>query len=442
MIPFSIQQAVHACGGVFFGDAALLESPLLSVSIDTRSLTPGALYVPVKGDVFDGHLFIPAAFEKGAVCTLSEASVPYPHILVRDSVTAFQQLAKAYRQGFDIPMVGITGSMGKTTTKELVASVLASHYTVHATKGNLNNQTGVPQVLFGLDSNHECAVLEMGTNHFGEIDRLSNMVEPTVCLFTNIGEAHIEFFGSRAGIFQGKTEMLSHRRPQAAVIANGDDDLLSTIPNALLYGLGAHCPIRAEDIQEEGLLGSRFTLVLQGERYSAYISQPGRHMVYNALAAAAVGFVLGVPVTKIIKALSLFVPPQGRMRVEKAGSYTLINDVYNANPSAMVASLKVLSKAPGRRVALLGDMYELGQSTHQAHKDVLLTAKELGIEAVIGVGQHMCAAAAELGLPAYESQQLLLSALPSLLQPGDTVLVKGSHGMHLEQTAACIQALS
>ena len=197
-----------------------------------RCLPLGALYVPVKGDVFDGHRFIPQAFEKGAKLTLSEVDTPYPHIRVANAVKAFQALAHVYRCQFDIPLVGITGSAGKTTTRGMVSNVLSTQYNTHSTTGNLNNQTGVPQVLFGLMPEHQCAVVEMGTNHFGEIDALAVMSEPTICVLTNIGEAHIEFFGSREGIFRGKTEMLAHMRSGGRIIVNGDDEYLRTIPSA------------------------------------------------------------------------------------------------------------------------------------------------------------------------------------------------------------------
>lgn len=443
---FTIAETAALVGGDFVGNTALLSTPIESLSIDTRTLQQGALYVPVRGEVFDGHRFIPKAMEQGAVCTLSEVDTPYPHIRVENSVAAFQTLAARYRKRFAIPVVGITGSAGKTTTKELVRDVLATTYNVHATAGNLNNQTGVPQVLFGLTEETECAVVEMGTNHFGEIDALAAMTQPTICLFTNIGEAHLEFFGSRAGIFKGKTEMLPHMRPGGTVVANGDDDYLSTIPNALFYGLGENCPIRGENLVSHGLDGTEFTLRIYDKAYPACIHAPGIHAVYNALAAAAVGSVLHVPVENTLAAVAAFVPAGNRQAIEKLSRCTLINDVYNANPASMAAALKVLAQAEGRRVCILGDMGELGAASADGHQRMLELSEELGIETILAVGPRMTAAAQSLStqasLLAFPTQDDLLTALPDLLRTGDTILVKASRSMHLETTAAAIRQWS
>ena len=439
---FTISQAAALTGGAFVGDASLQNAPITSLSIDTRTLRPGALYVPVRGEVFDGHRFIPQAMEQGAVCTLSEVDTPYPHIRVDNAVAAFQTLAARYRERFSIPVVGITGSAGKTTTKELVRDVLSTTYHVHATAGNLNNQTGVPQVLFGLTPETECAVIEMGTNHFGEIDALAAMAQPTVCLFTNIGEAHLEFFGTREGIFRGKTEMLRHMRPEGTVIANGDDDYLSTLPKALFYGLGENCPVRGENLISHGLDGTEFTLRLGEKSYPACIHAPGIHAVYNALAAAAVGMVLHVPVENILAAIAAFVPAGNRQAIEKLPNCTLINDVYNANPASMAAALQVLAQAKGRRVCILGDMGELGAASAEGHLRTLELARQLGIEAIAAVGPRMMEAAKEAGCLSFPTQTDLCQSLPALLQPGDTILVKASRSMHLETTAAAIRRWS
>ena len=369
---FTLSEAAAITGGRLVN--ADPESIINNLSIDTRTLTPGALYVPVRGEVFDGHRFIPQAMEKGAVCTLSETDTPYPSIRVENCVKAFQQLAARYRERFDIPVIGITGSAGKTTTKAMVRDVLAKAYRVHATAGNLNNQTGVPQVLFGLRPETECAVIEMGTNHFGEIDALSAMVQPTICLFTNIGEAHMEFFGSREGIFRGKTEMLRHMRPGGTILANGDDDYLRTLSGALFFGTGENCTIRASHIRPQGLSGTAFTLHLGKDAYEAYIPMAGIHAVYNALAAAAAGYVLQVPPEDILSALAAFVPAGNRQSLETLPKCTLINDVYNANPVSMAAALQVLAQADGRRVCILGDMRELGDASAESHRRIIALA--------------------------------------------------------------------
>jgi len=441
MIPFSVQQAIQVTGGSFFGPEALLLDSFDSVSIDTRTMAPGALYVPVKGDVFDGHRFIPQAFGKGATLTLSEVEVPYPHIRVDNCVRAFQALAHAYRCRFDIPLVGITGSAGKTTTRGMVCDVLSTVYRTHGTTGNLNNQTGVPQVLFGLMPEHECAVVEMGTNHFGEIDALAAMSEPTICLFTNIGEAHIEFFGSREGIFRGKTEMLPHMRQGGRIIVNGDDEFLRRIPGAFTYGFGKECDLRAEDAREDDLFGARFTVCWKEARFPIQLQVPGHHMILNALAAIAVGIAMQVPPECIQKGLAGFSPLSGRMSAEKLPKFTLLNDVYNANPTSMEASLQVLSRAPGRKVCVLGDMLELGEQSLPLHERMVRKALKLGIDVILGVGPLFEQAMNQAGGHGFEKQDNLLDALPDLLKEGDTILVKGSRGMHLENTAAFIRSL-
>ena len=441
MIPFPVQRAIEITGGRFYGPEELLRDSFDSVSIDTRTMAPGALYVPVKGDVFDGHRFIPQAFEKGAKLTLSEVDTSYPHIRVDNCVKSFQALAHAYRCQFDIPLVGITGSAGKTTTRGMVSAVLSTVYNTHSTTGNLNNQTGVPQVLFGLLPSHQCAVVEMGTNHFGEIDALAAMSEPTICLLTNIGEAHIEFFGSREGIFRGKTEMLPHMRPGGKIIVNGDDDFLCRIPNAFTFGFGKANDLRAEEAQEDDLFGASFTACWADRRLPIRLQVPGHHMILNALAAMAVGLALNVPPEKIQEGLASFVPISGRMAVEKLSRFTLLNDVYNANPTSMEASLQVLSRANGRKVCILGDMLELGEKAPALHERVAKEAERLGVDVILGVGPLFFAAMGSVAGYGFLSQEELLAQLQGLLQDGDTILVKGSRGMHLERSVDLIRAL-
>ena len=438
MIPFSIQKAVEITGGHFFGPESLLSDTFVSVSIDTRTMLPGALYIPVKGDVFDGHRFIPQAMERGAKLTLSEVDTPYPHIRVNNCVQSFQALAHAYRCHFDIPLVGITGSAGKTTTRGMVSAVLSTTYNTHSTTGNLNNQTGVPQVLFGLMPEQQCAVVEMGTNHFGEIDALAVMSEPTICVLTNIGEAHIEFFGSREGIFRGKTEMLAHMRPGGRIIVNGDDDYLCTIPDAYTFGFKKFNDLWAEDAREDDLFGASFTACWEGGRLPIRLQVPGHHMILNALAAVAVGLALNVPTDRIQQGLAAFAPISGRMAIEKLDRFTLLNDVYNANPTSMEASLQVLSRASGRKVCILGDMLELGDQAPALHVRVAQEAVRLGIDVIVGVGPLFYEAVKGLG---FLTQDELLQRLPDLLKTGDTILVKGSRGMHLENTVQRIRSL-
>ncbi|MDD3400094.1 MAG: UDP-N-acetylmuramoyl-tripeptide--D-alanyl-D-alanine ligase [Eubacteriales bacterium] len=421
----SIAQIV---GGTLIGDDAIVTS----VSIDSRTIKKGALYVPIMGAAFDGHQFIGSAHDNGAVCSLSQMNVPQTHILVDSTLVAFQSLARYYREQFDIPVVGITGSVGKTTTKDMVFAVLSTQYNTLRTQGNLNNQTGVPQVLLSLNCQHEAAIVEMGTNHFGEIDTLSSMVEPTICLFTNIGDAHIEYFGSREGILRGKTEMLKHKRAGGMVIVNGDDPLLCTIDSDRKFGFSEGCDVRATNVIDRGIDGSTFTATIGNESVVINVKVAGRHMITNALAAIAVGDALNISLDKMKAGIESFVPSAGRAQVIRTPHHTIVNDAYNANPTSMRAAIDALKGAKGRRVAILGDMGELGKDELRYHREIAQYALDSGIDLLILVGKLFCS----LNIPSalcYLDKDTLKNDLSKLLCQGDTVLVKASHSQGLDK---------
>ena len=441
MKTFLFRDILAACGGEYVGDDSLLDTAVSDVVIDSRKATPGSLYVPIRGENHDGHAFIPAARENGAALVLSEQALDTPpYIHVNNTLAALQAIAKRYRELFSIPVVGLTGSAGKTSTKDIVAAALGAHYSVLKTQGNLNNETGAPLTLFSLQPEHEVAVVEMGTNHFGEIDRISAMVQPDICLFTNIGYAHIENFGTREGIFRGKTEMLQHMRPGGRIVANGDDDYLSKLPGALLYGLSEHCAVRATEIEDFILDGMTFTANYAGQTQRVHVPALGLHSVYNALAAVSVGLLLDMPLDEIAAGIETYEPLPGRMNVKHTTLFTLVDDTYNANPTSVQASLDVLSKCPGRRVCILGDMRELGAESQRLHEQVGAYAAKLGLDLLLCVGadsRHLFESAVSISpeLARYfATQEDLLAALPGLAQRGDTILVKASRGMHLEQT--------
>lgn len=446
MVPFTLKQALCAVGGKYFGGESKLNENILGVTIDSRAVGPGFLFIPIKGDRYDGHNFMAAAREAGAVCCLSE-SYPdsgKPTILVPSTLAAFQALAAFYRSLFSIPVVGITGSVGKTTTKELIAGVLAQKYDILKNEGNLNNQTGVPITIMRLEPRHEAAVIEMGTNHFGEIRNVARIARPNVCVLTNIGESHLEFLGSKEGILKAKSEMFEYMEPGGVVIINGDDPLLYTLlerfPDAVTYGLGERNRVRAKDILDLGLDGTKFTACYEGAETEIHVPSPGAHMVMNALAALAVGRVMGLGEQQIQLGISSFEPSSGRMHVVETGSIRIINDAYNANPTSMKASISIAAKSPGRSVCILGDMFELGGSEAEFHKDVGRHAAGEGAGLVLCVGslaKYICDGAVEAGAHAmwFPDKESLKDALPGLLNSGDTVLVKASHGMHLETVA-------
>ena len=440
MARFTIRELLNATGGTLYAPSDFGDPVVDGLTIDTRTLTPGMGYVAIRGGTFDGHRFIPDAMAKGAVLSISDTEVPYPHIRVENTVLAYQNIAKMHRERFDLPVVCITGSVGKTTTKEMVKTVLETTFRTHATVGNLNNQTGVPTTVLQLNEMHEVSVMELGTNHFGEIDAIARVAEPTICLFTNIGEAHIEFFGSREGIFRGKTEMLRHLRPNGTVIANGDDDLLRTLPGAITYGLSEDVDVRAVDLTENGLTGVSFTAELFGKRLPVRLSVAGKHNVQNALAALAVAHLLHVPDDAALTALSAFRPGAGRSDVLRTARFTVIDGTYNCNPTSMEAALDVLKAASGRKICIFGDMLELGENAPAYHTRIGEYAKRSGVDRMLTVGALAKNAAFDL-CDAFDSVDSLLAALPSLLQEGDTILVKASFGMHLSTVVDAIKAL-
>lgn len=437
---FTIKELLEATGGTLYAPSDFGDPVVSGLTIDTRTLVPGMAYVAIRGGTFDGHRFIPDAAAKGAVLSVSDTDVPYPHIRVENTVLAYQNIAKMHRERFDLPVVCITGSVGKTTTKEMVKAVLETTLNTHATVGNLNNQTGVPTTILQINESHQVSVTELGTNHFGEIAAIARVAQPTICLFTNIGEAHIEFFGSREGIFRGKTEMLQFMRPGGTVVANGDDDYLRTIPNAITYGLSEGVDVRAVDLSENGLSGVTFTAELFGKRLPVSLSVAGRHMVQNALAALCVAHLLNVPDEAALKALTSFRPGAGRSDVIETGRFTIIDGSYNCNPTSMESALDVLKNAKGRKVCIFGDMLELGPDAPAFHARIGAYAKRLGIDRMLTVGELAKNAAFDPA-DAFDSVDDLLSALPSLLKDGDTILVKASLGMHLKAVVEAIKAM-
>ena len=449
MKQYLFSEILAACGGQYFGDSALLSQAATDIVIDSRSAKAGSLYVPYIGERLDGHDFIPAARENGAALVISSRVLDItPYILVPDTLRALHDIARCYRNKFTIPVIGLTGSAGKTSTKDMVAVALSARFCVMKTQGNLNNETGAALTIFTLDESHEVAVVEIGTNHFEEIGRIASFVQPDFCLFTNIGLAHIENFGTREGIFRGKTEMLEHMRPGGRIIANGDDDMLCTIPNALLYGLGNHCHVRGDEIEDLLLDGMRFTASYQSESFRMHVPSLGLHSVYNALCAVSVGLLLGMRFSELAEGLAAYRPLTRRMNVHRLKRYTLIDDTYNANPTSVQTSVDVLEKCPGRRVCILGDMRELGNESARLHEEIGRYVSERNIDVILCVGAESermffgaLNASGNGSCCYYATQEALLQTLPEILTDGDTILVKASRAMHLEQTAQYIISL-
>ena len=433
MKAFTLQEAAAALGL----PQMQAQATLADVCTDTRKIQPGSLFVCLRGERFDGHSFASQAAKLGAV----DADVP--QLVVTDTGKALLQLAGWYRRRFQLPVVGLTGSVGKTTTKEFIALVLGAKYNTLKTQGNLNNEIGVPQMLFRLEDSHTAAVIEMGMNHFGEISRLTRAVAPTVGLITNIGVSHIENLGSRAGILKAKLEILVGMAPDAPLIVNMDNDMLRTVKLGdrplLTFAIDDQsADFTAMDIAEQG---STTTFTVHHSTFTQPVTIPtvGIHNVYNALAAMAVGYVTGVNPAAAAAALANYVPAGMRQNLVQVGGVQVIEDCYNASPDSMRAALQTLGKLPvHRRYAVLGAMLELGDYAKEAHTQVGKMAAENGIDGVLAYGAdaaYIVEAAKQAGLEnarLFDTKEALAQSLAQQVQPGDGVLFKGSRGMHLE----------
>lgn len=441
MKAFTLQEAAAALGL----PQMQAQATLADVCTDTRKIQPGSLFVCLRGERFDGHSFASQAAQLGAAALLADHPVDadVPQLVVTDTGKALLQLAGWYRRRFQLPVVGLTGSVGKTTTKEFIALVLGAKYNTLKTQGNLNNEIGVPQMLFRLEDSHTAAVIEMGMNHFGEISRLTRAVAPTVGLITNIGVSHIENLGSRAGILQAKLEILEGMAPDAPLIVNMDNDMLRTVKLGdrplLTFAIDDQsADFTATDIAEQG---STTTFTVHHSTFTQPVTIPtvGIHNVYNALAAMAVGYVTGVDPAAAASALANYVPAGMRQNLVQVGGVQVIEDCYNASPDSMRAALQTLGKLPvHRRYAVLGAMLELGDYAKEAHTQVGKMAAENGIDGVLAYGAdaaYIVEAAKQAGLEnarLFDTKEALAQSLAQQVQPGDGVLFKGSRGMHLE----------
>ena len=441
MKKFTLREIAAACSGKYIGDEALLDTAITSVERDSREIKGGSLFLAIKGGRVDGHDFIEKCFDSGAVCAICEA-VPEnpskPCILVPSTLDAVKKIGRAYREKFDIPIVGVSGSVGKTSTKEMLYAVLSQKYRTHKTQGNLNNDLGVPLTLLQMPEDAQAAVIEMGISGFGEMTRLAEMAQPTVCVLTIIGCCHLENLGDRDGVLRAKTEMFIHARDGAAFILNGDDDKLSTVESVqgrrpIFFGLDRKNDCFAENIKNNGEGGVSCTLCFDGKRLDVTIPAIGSYMVSNALAAVAVGRLLGLSDEQLKNGVEAYKTVGSRANVINANGIRIIDDCYNANPTSVKASLDTLMNFGGRKVAVLGDMKELGSNELSLHFDTGAYAKEIGVDSVIAVGPLAKELARGADGEWFESIDALKEKLGSLVKEGDTVLVKASHSMQFEK---------
>ena len=448
MIPISLKDITKAVNGVI-SDEKYNDICVSNITIDTRKINEKDFFIPIKGNNFDGHSFIDSAFKKGAICVLSAdkyRKYDKPVIYVDDTREALKDFAQYYISLFNIPVIAITGSVGKTTTKDIIASVLSQKYNVVKTEGNFNNEIGLPLTIFNINYETEVVVLEMGMNNFGEIHNLSKIAKPNIAVITNIGVSHIENLGSREGILKAKCEIFDYMNKNDKAVLNIDDDLLSTIENKYTfdifwYGIKNKGNIYADNILKNGVNSISCDIFINNDSFNVNIPVPGEHMVLNAMSATIVGDILGLSLLQIKKGIEEFVPSKMRMSVIKTkNNTTIINDVYNANPISMKSAIDVICEAEEKKICILGDMFELGEFANDMHYEIGYYISKKNIDKVICIG--------DLSKNIYEAillnksidvfyyntkEQFIKNDLDNIIDIGSIILVKASRGMQFEE---------
>jgi UDP-N-acetylmuramoyl-tripeptide--D-alanyl-D-alanine ligase len=419
-------------------------------SIDSRTVRPGEVFFAVQGERFDGHDFVEQALEKGALAAvvrkdqIARYAVKTRLLAVEDTLTALQTLATAVRRLWGKPLVGVTGSAGKTTTKEAIAHVLASRWRVLKSEGNFNNHFGLPLMLLKLEPGHDVAVIEMGMSHAGEITALANIAQPEIGVVTNVAPVHLEYFGSVAEIARAKYELVASLPASGTAVLNADDEYVSQFGRdfkgkTVMYGLRVTADVRAENIEPRGTQGSTFDLVVGGCREHALLPLVGAHNIYNALAAVAVGLQYGLTPSDAVRALVSLSPSEKRGQVVQIGNITVLNDCYNSNPKALVSMVDTLAAMPAqRRIVVAGEMLELGPAGENMHRESGKHAAEKKIDMLLGVrglAQAMVETAQQSGMRAefVATPEQAGEWLAREARDGDVILLKASRGVKLEK---------
>ena len=452
MEEITLGQLLQAVNGTLLGPFQNPSAIIQKVDTDSRNMHPGSLFIPLVGDRFDGHAYINAALESGAVgCLTARERESYRedkfYVKVANTQRALRDLAAWYKSRFDIPFVAVTGSVGKTTAKDMIAAVLGTRFRVLKTEGNFNNNIGLPLTILRLDRTVQVCVLEMGMDRPGEIDYLADIVRPNVGVITNIGDAHIERLGSRENIFRAKCELLPHiRKENGLLILNGDDALLSTLRGrtpvpAVFCGSGEGLEYRAQSASSEGLDSLRSRLTTPAMDREVCIPALGNHMIYPTLIAAAVGEHFGLTADEIEQGIARFVPTRMRMNlVQRGNGITILDDTYNANPQSMRAAISVLADSRSAwKLAVLGDMFELGPYSPALHTGVGEYLGKRKIDCLVAVGdqaRYLAEGAQSAGMTAVypcADKKAAREILPGLIRPDSTILVKASRGMRMEE---------
>ena len=440
-------------GGKYIGKEEWKDVSVAGAVRDNRDVRDGNLFICIRGARVDGHSFVNTAFEAGAACCLVEEEIPDakgPYVVVDSTLEAVQALGGYYRSLFDIPVIGITGSVGKTTAKEIIASVLSEKLCVLRTEMNLNNELGVPLTLLSLEDKHEAAVIEMGISDFGHMSKLAIMVRPDIFVMTKIGYAHIEELGDLQGVLRAKTEAFAYMKPTGVAVLNGDDELLLGYDpkmRKITFGLEEHNDVRAENIRSNGIKSIDLEIASDAGRFPVRIPAYGSHIAALAPAAVIVAQLLGMTDEEIASGFQLYAPVEGRSKITDIEGITLIDDCYNASPNSVNAALSSISSLPGRHIAILGDMLELGEHSERMHREVGEFAAESGIDMLLCHGNQARfiyeGYTSKNGLQAhhYQTMEELEGEIPKKIKKGDAILVKASRGMHFDKLLPIISGL-
>ena len=449
-----IDEVIKAVNGELIGED-ILSRIIFDVSTNSRNDLDGKLFIALIGENFDAHNYIESAYEKGAVCCISQKKLEtsHPYIKVADTKQALMDLAEYYLSLFDVKVVALTGSCGKTTTKELIANVLSEKYNVLKTQGNFNNEIGLPQTVFNVNESHEVCVLEMGMNHFGEIHNLSKIAKPDVCVITNIGVSHIEYLGSQEGILKAKSEIFDYMKPDGKIILNGEDSYLLSLKNKkdgiIYFGLDCGNDYFSKDVNYEDLKNTSFTVCKNKtkDKVDINLNSTGEHMILNSLCAFAVGEHMGLSHNEIKNGIEKFKNSDMRQEIIETKKYTIINDAYNANTESMKAALNVLKKVKTGKVAIIGDMLELGEFAPKFHYEIGEFAADGGIDVIVCIGEEShntyLGASENLKnknqknenviLKYFKTKEEFIKEISNILNLNDTILLKASRGMHFEK---------
>lgn len=422
----------------------------LNISIDTRTLQAGDLFIAIEGEKFDGHDFIQAAEEKQAAAAVISKPIEthLPTLLVEDTTQALGKLASFHRDKFDIPIIGITGSCGKTTTRSLIANILQQENKTLSSQKSFNNQIGVPLTLLGLNKQHHYAVIEMGTNHFGEISYLTHIAKPTITLITNAAPVHLEGLKSVEGVSRAKGEIFEGLPSDGIGIINIDDEFspywsqLVSPKKIMTFSIQKKADVYAKNIQCNNQDTTTFTLVTPQGKSDIELPLLGKHNVANATAAACIACALSIPLSSIQKGISTITPVDHRLNTYTGhrGAH-IINDSYNANPLAFKAALGILADQPGKKILVSGDMKELGKDTKTYHEELGIEAKKQGIQSIYAYGEFSKYTADAFGENAqhFLDQEQLIDTLKPALDPQTTVLIKGSLSMNMGHIAEALK---